>query len=316
MSKRTADPERPAVPPDDDDDDDAPDFGRRAFGGPTASSWREQALTRIAELEDLTDLFRDPADPRKELLAQRIHRHLATARRAAGGSTGSGWARLKATVGGSPVERTASNVDAAEADLLRLAPATYLHGQLPSILAATRSHLKLDDTRRQQLEAICARQGGQPLTATERDFVIAATRAAASAARREIVQVRSFRNILYSATTVLTVAVVALVIIGAANSTLIPLCFTPENAVVCATNVTSPVEDDVTPERAQRRDPRDDGWMGHTARRAARPHRRGACPRRSRCATSAARRRRTRSRSRWPCSSCPPARSPRCSACC
>src|SRR4051812_20013041 len=209
MSRRTTDGERRSERPD-GADADAPRIGRKAFGGPTASSWREQALTRIAELEDLTDLFRDPADPKGELLAQRIHRPLATAREAAGGADRSRWARLKSLVGGSPLERTASNMDAAEADLLRLAPRSYLQGQLPSLLAASRAHLDFDDPRRQTLEAIGARRGAA-LSDAERHSVISAARAAASAARREIVQVRSFRNILYSATGALTAAAVALV---------------------------------------------------------------------------------------------------------
>ena len=58
----------------------APLVSQAAIGGPTTSSWREQALTRIAELENLTDVFatqpglsepdRRMPVPREELLAE------------------------------------------------------------------------------------------------------------------------------------------------------------------------------------------------------------------------------------------------------
>src|SRR3954467_3578835 len=49
------------------------------FGGPTASSCREQALTRVAEIENLTAGFQDPARLRAALGA-RIGRPLQPAR--------------------------------------------------------------------------------------------------------------------------------------------------------------------------------------------------------------------------------------------
>ena len=245
MSQATDDATRRDAQP----NDGMPSMGRKAFGGPTASSWREQALTRIAELEDLTDAFRSPKDPRSELLAQRIHRHLETAREAAGGDTSGTLSRFRALLGGSPLERTASNVDAAEADLLRIAPTAYLHGQLPSLLNNARNHLKAEDPRLKQLEAICAVAGGKTLSETEKNAVIATSRAAASAARREMVQIRSFRNILYLATTLLALAATGLVILGAVNPRVLPLCFNPDDAVVCPTAVASPVPADISPEQ-------------------------------------------------------------------
>src|SRR5205823_4195368 len=146
-------------------------FGGAALGGPTASSWREQALTRIAEIEDLAEAFTVPeasaegqpneADSRvsmQTVLAARIRRHLATARQAADGRRPprGRWVRFKALVGGSPLERTASNLDAADADLLRIAPPEYLEGQLPGLLAHVRAHLALDDPRRMEMEQLCA----------------------------------------------------------------------------------------------------------------------------------------------------------------
>ena len=149
---------------------------------------------------------------------------------------------------GSPLERTASNLHAAEVDLLRLAPSTYLCGQLPGVLASVRAHLTYEDPRRQAIEEICHQsiQGGAPvpdgvqnreLTPTERDTVIAVSRAAKSAARREIVGIRSFRNVLYATAVVLAIAAGGLLLLGWTSPDLIPLCFHPGDVVVCPTTV-------------------------------------------------------------------------------
>jgi hypothetical protein len=204
------------------------------FGGPTASSWREQALTRVAELENLAARYRD----RDPVLVQGMLRHLETARKAADGKEHSRLGRLRPFLGGSPLERTASNLHAAEIDLLRVTPKEYLCGQLPSLLANARAHLGADDPRRQAMERICRKEdAGKPLTDEEINTVIAVSRAANSALRREIVQIRSFRNVLYATAIVLALVAIGLAVLGATRPELIPLCFHPDNAVVCPTDV-------------------------------------------------------------------------------
>src|SRR3954447_14029265 len=132
-----------------------PSIELEAIGGPTASSWREQALTRIAELEDLTEVLRQTSAEPWDILPDRIHRHLKTAREAASGTDKrSTWLRLKGVIAGSSLERTASNIDAAEADLLRLAKPEYLDGQLPSLVAHVAAHLPAGDPRRLRVEAL------------------------------------------------------------------------------------------------------------------------------------------------------------------
>lgn len=218
------------------------EYEAKAFGGPTASSWREQALTRVAELEILADAFTE----RDSDVLQGLRRHLRTARSAANGKETPWWRRLMPLLGGSPLERTASNLHAAEVDLLRLAPPTYLCGQLPGLLASARAHLSYEDPRRQAIEEICRKgdtDNGTGLTPTERDTVIAVNRAANSAARREIVQIRSFRNILFATSVVLALAAGALVLVGSSNPQLIPLCFHPGDVVVCPTTVAGGVGD-------------------------------------------------------------------------
>jgi hypothetical protein len=219
----------------------APLVSPAAIGGPTTSSWREQALTRIAELENLTDVFatQPGLTEAARILAHRTHRHLRTARDAAQGEPGrSVWKRLAGAYAGSPLERTASNVDAAEADLLRLAPQSYLAGQIPSLLAHVRSHLPGDDPRAERVEAL-ARRDTYEFSESERDSIVAAVRAASSAGRREIVQVRSFRSILWLTATLLTIAAAALAVLGYSQPSVLPLCFAPQTQastkVVCPT---------------------------------------------------------------------------------
>ena len=67
------------------------------------------------------------------------------------------------------MERTGSNCEAAEADLLRLAPLWYLRGQMPSLQVAVRKHLPADDPRRVRLEELAraaARRSSSRRTAT------------------------------------------------------------------------------------------------------------------------------------------------------
>jgi hypothetical protein len=141
---------------------------------------------------------------------------------------------------GSPLERAASNVDAAEAHLLRVAPERYLRGHLPSLLAQVRRHLAADDPRRERFEAIAARAGLPGELERQRDALVGAVRGASSAARREVVQVRSFRNVLVVAATLLAFAAGGLALVGVLNRNAIALCFNPTGAgqqgrVVCPT---------------------------------------------------------------------------------
>jgi hypothetical protein len=148
---------------------------------------------------------------------------------------------------GAIFERVNSNCDAAEADLLRIAPDEYIEGQLPSLLAHTQRHLPPTDSRRIGLEQLAGRlerakesiDSSLSLSAAERTQVIGAVRAASSQAGREQAAVRSFRNVLGVTTIVLILLAVAVALVGFVSPTSIPLCFNPEEGgeqlVVCPT---------------------------------------------------------------------------------
>jgi len=206
------------------------------IAGPTSASWREGALTRTAEIEVLAEHFVRYPDESPAVLARRIQRHVNTARDAAVGAKGRPWFRLVSMLGGSPHERAASNIDAAEVDLLRMAPDDYLCGQVPSLLAQVRAHLPVDDPRRIRVEELAWAARDRPLTAVERNVLLSAVRAANSESRREVVRVRSFRNVLYVATSLLTVALIGVTVLAVLRPDVVPLCFTPDDKVVCPTS--------------------------------------------------------------------------------
>ena len=128
------------------------------------------------------------------------------------------------------IERAMSNLDAAEADLLNLAPTDYIYGQMPCLLRHVRCHLPPTDPARQEFERIAQRLGfkdpDHPLVQNpkgpnlaekvgivedERGKIVTTVRAASSAALREHIRLRSFRNVV-----VVTSLAMALLAIGVA----------------------------------------------------------------------------------------------------
>jgi hypothetical protein len=239
---------------------------------PTAASWREQALSRIAELRFVRDSFGADIDP---LATRTIDDHLAEAAAAAKG--GWRWPRnMLASLTGSAVDRVISHLDAVEAEILRIAPAEYLRGQVPSLLAHVQLHLEANDPRRIRVETIAERvdaedaaererelatsQAGTPrpawrrriggpggaeagglrrtLDGSDREAVVAAVRAASSESRWRVARLRSFRNVLIFTSLVLTLGALGVALLGWQNPKALPLCFTGAN-VVCPTATTA-----------------------------------------------------------------------------
>lgn len=202
----------------------------------TSSSWREHALTRARELRSLLQGCDTAGSPAHQRIAQFAAEHIEDAESAARNSPRPfGW------INGSAVERTMSNLDAAEADLLRLASPDYLTGQLPGVLAHVRRHLAAADPRRIVVEDLARELKAAPgprrrMTVSEKDAVIAAHRAASSAGRREILRLRSFRNVLLVSAAVLAIVTCVLAVVGATYPNAVPLCFVPDGVrVVCPT---------------------------------------------------------------------------------
>jgi len=246
--------------------------------GPVAAAWREGTLTRAQELDSLRLWIATQQKQTNASLVQGIETHIEAARQAATVAALNPKRYLHLPRYSPLRERAMSNLDAAEAHLLNIAPADYLLGQMPSLLQHVRRHLMPGDPRREELERIAGRVGltdpDHPqrqipeavpykqrvsIVRRERVQIVAAMRAASSAALREQVRVRSFRNVLVVTTVVMSLLAIALAITGSRNPSLLPLCFAPEEAgstvVVCPTQQSAPfstAQDETTPSETYR----------------------------------------------------------------
>jgi hypothetical protein len=238
--------------------------------GPVSVAWREGALTRVEELKALCSwVLTQCPDEAHNPLVDAIELHLEAARQAAEAVELQPKPRLQALRwrNGPLIERAMSNIDAAEAQLLNIAPSKYVLGQLPSLLSHVQLHLTTTDPRRREFERIARKVGvkdaDHPLLQEEPDpsqcfrtidqergKIVTAFRGASSAALREQLRLRDFRSVLVVTTLLMTLLAVVLAIVGFFNPTLIPLCFAPEEGgeaiVVCPTAQSAPFS--TTPE--------------------------------------------------------------------
>ena len=239
---------------------------RASVGGPVSSGWRECTLARAQELETLTAwVSAGSTDPSTTVLASAVSGHLDAAREAGEAARPTSGRWIPWPRGGSLRERATTNLAAAEALLLDLAPPEFVLGHLASLLAQVQRHLVPSDPRRVEFERLAQelglRVGGAGAVvqgpavqadraaklsrvAEDRGRIVAAVRAASSAAAREQVRVRSFRNVLAVTTVLMTLLAVAIAVAGAIRPTLLPLCFAPEQGgqavVVCPTGQSEP----------------------------------------------------------------------------
>jgi hypothetical protein len=227
-------------------------------------AWREGTLTRAKELESLCAwvLVNHPRD-NSEVLANSILRHLEAARQAAEAARLEPRRRFRVFRNGPLIERAMSNLDAAEAQLLNFASPDYVLGQLPCLLRHVQCHLVPTDPRRQEFERIARRLGvkdpdhpllqnakeqslddRKQIVEEERGRIATTVRAASSAALREQLRVRSFRNVLVVTTLLMTLLAIGVAVTGFFRPTMIPLCFAPEESgqavVVCPTAQSAP----------------------------------------------------------------------------
>jgi len=186
-----------------------------------------------------------------------------------------GWAKLKSVVGGAAVERTNSQLDTVETDLLRLAPDPYLRGQLPNLVAHVRAHLQPGDPRRQRVETVAKAVMGRrdvKLEDLERDEVLGSVRAASLEARREIRRVRSFRNVLLVSALILTLGVAGMTLMGVLWPDRVAVCFAPDNAmIVCPTASKAVPEQDQAPVRDESPSPQQQVDIDQLVRGTAQP---------------------------------------------
>jgi hypothetical protein len=269
-----------------------------AFPPMTRSSWREGTLTRAREIRTMCEwVSQNSYGPNgqvrgAEALEAALDIHLRAAECAAR-------ERFKLTGNGSTIQRAAGNLDAAEADLLSLAPPNYVLDQMPSLLNHVQRHLGLSDARRIGIERIAQEVGvkdaDHPLvmhsrsapgdsveTKSERDRqlaiirqqqgrIVAAVRGASSEALREKLRVASFRNALMAAGMVMTLLASGVAILGFADPSVIAMCFEPQSSgttvVVCPTSRSEVVGDNSAPVQGNPTPKQIDATVRSTVRR-------------------------------------------------
>lgn len=227
---------------------DAGNTGRQAqeprLSWTGSAAWREEALTRAEELEGLLGWIEHTAADSAGIakLRQRIIDQIGQARQTAGhgdaapkdGPAGWWW-RFRRSFVGATVERAFGRLDAAEADLLRLAPDEYVCALMPSLVAHLNRFLPKDDPRRLRVEPLAHKAETEALTLAERGVVVSAFHAANSQRRRDLLRLRTFRNVLVIATLILLVVAVGIGMLGWARPAMLPICFVPGDKVVCPT---------------------------------------------------------------------------------
>ena len=192
--------------------------------------WAEQVLTRSTRLRALSVWMQSRSnDEFLAVLDEGISRHLDIAETSAGGRNHRGFTDF----GGSAIECAVSNLDAAESLLLLRAPDDYIQGHFPGIHSDVRRYLEAEDPRRRRIEALSKQILDQPVTIDTRESLGIALTASRSHSRQQYIKVRNFRNAVVVATVVLFSVAVALGIWGLSSPQSIPLCFNPDDKIVC-----------------------------------------------------------------------------------
>ena len=202
------------------------------------SAWREVALTKIDELEGLVSFIAAEKNPLSDAdveLITHARTHLSKAKDAAEPQSSGPWKSFKRWAGGSDVEGAMSHIDAAKANLLRVAPMHFVMGQMSELQSTARHHLPTGDPRRVEIEEVARFAKHKKLDESLRDAIVFDARGTSEEARKEVMRVRSFRNVLLVTSALLLIASIGLGVLGALRPTALPICFFPGEKVVCPT---------------------------------------------------------------------------------
>ena len=258
------------------------DTARRASGRePTTAVWREQALVEISAHRFTADRMQsvDPealAKVHKSLenaydaaVGKGLNRRQRLASSWRGASVERTWGQINAAEeamlrigpdeyvrGQLPrvlrrVRRSLPDSDARRAaveEIVRQQPNSPDAGSERGVLLTMLSKRLADGTVKAPdaatiLGTLGRCQTPDTLARTDRDAINTAFHAANCEARKKQTRVRSFRNMLFGAATVLSIAALGLAILGFVDSRLLPVCYTPSGQVVCATDMTAMASD-------------------------------------------------------------------------
>ncbi|MFG2004686.1 hypothetical protein ACGFNU_36590 [Spirillospora sp. NPDC048911] len=209
------------------------------------SSWREESLARVCELEILVCSMRDKENITDEKLLRGAEKELGRVREALEQRG------LLRRLNGSAVQRVHAHLDAAEVFVLRAAPAEYVNGQTAALVSYIRQHLVPSDPRCVDLDlaleaermsahtAPAARTSTPPPQPPYKEQLISAVHGAMAEARNEQMRLRSFRNLLLLSALVLLLLAAGLCVLGSITPEKLPVCFQPTKVEPGATKSTS-----------------------------------------------------------------------------
>ena len=146
---------------------------------------------------------------------------------------------------GTSVTSTLGYLQAAQANLLRIAPLSFVQGSLSSLDVQARRGLNARDPRLIQLETL--EHGRKELTENDRQVIVSCVSGANEEIRQKQLRLQSFRNVIVLTAAFLFGLVLVVAIIGIALPDLFPICFSSpitdgEFFVACPTDESSGIE--------------------------------------------------------------------------
>ncbi|GAA4048641.1 hypothetical protein [Streptomyces shaanxiensis] len=199
------------------------------------ASWRELPLTVIARLR--TQIAKEKRravsddDGRRQAVLDGVEGHLKEAEEACLKIS-----RFRPRSG--TLERTWSNIRAAETDLLSLASDDDVRAKTPEVLAVVRRNLPEDNPQRQAVEEIAeeVETGAEPLTDQDRGTLVRSLTLAYATLDGSYRRVRVMADLVWIVTGAATVGLVVLALWGSLDKHSLDMCFSPQppgNRVVC-----------------------------------------------------------------------------------
>jgi hypothetical protein len=174
-------------------------------------SWRLDAAASVQDMHFLSRWFQaQNADPNSQKLVEAIDAQLNSVQYC-----------LSRRFGMKPTS-ILGYLQAAQANLLRLAPLSYVRSSLPSLVVQARRALDADDPRLIKLVDLSEEA---KLEADAREIVIWCFEGASEQARRAESRVNSFRNVIVATASSLLFLAISLAVVGIRNPTLLPICF-------------------------------------------------------------------------------------------
>jgi hypothetical protein len=206
------------------------------------AAWRENVQSRIVDLDAEVDCLVQQLGRRR---SPRELRRLAEAkvRLRAADSIVKKRPGLWYAWTGVDVARASANIHAVEATLIQLSAPAAVAAKVPDIIADAALVLKPHDAR---LVNLCQYAKRQPLKREDRETIAQDAKAIYAACADEHVRTRSFRNILFGATFILTLLVVGLGLLGWRSPEWIGLCArTAQSRPTCPSGGVEPTGGDV-----------------------------------------------------------------------